>query len=114
MTLVQMIGSSLTITIMSLTGLPAAAQSVDQEAALATLKANRCATCHALERKKDGPPYREIADKYKGKANAEETLFRHMTTTPMVKIDGVEEEHKATKATNDAEIMNVVRYILSR
>ena len=32
----------------------------------------------------------------------------------MVKIDGKEEKHKAVKSTDEAEIKNLVRWILSR
>ncbi len=90
------------------------AQTVDVEAAEALLKANKCAKCHVLDRKKDGPSYKEIAKERAGKADSENALVKHLTTSPKVKIDGVEEEHKNIKAKNEAEIRNVVRYILTR
>ena len=53
-------------------------------------------------------------NQYKGKADAEQKLFVHLTTNPKVKIDGVEEEHSALKTKNEPEIRNVVQWILSR
>ena len=90
----------------------AAAQDVD--AAQALLKKSDCGKCHAVDKKKDGPAYKETAAKYKGKATAEDDLYKHLTTSPKIKIDGKEEEHKAIKGANEAEVKNLVRYILTR
>ena len=87
---------------------------VDADAANALMKKSDCFKCHAIDKKKDGPPYKEVAKKYKGKADAEQTLTKHITTKPMVEIDGKKEEHKAIKSTDAAEIKNVVQYILSQ
>ena len=35
----------------------------------ALAKSKNCMSCHAIDKKKDGPPYKEIAGKYKGKAD---------------------------------------------
>jgi cytochrome c len=86
---------------------------VDADAAQALLKKSDCLKCHAIDKKKDGPPFKETAKKYKGKADAEEKLFKHVTSKPMVEIDGKKEEHKAIKSTDKAEIGNVVQWILS-
>jgi cytochrome c len=85
----------------------------DADAANALMKKSDCFKCHAIDKKKDGPPYKEVAKKYKGKADAEATLIKHITTKPMIEIDGKKEEHKAIKSTDQAEIKNVVQYILS-
>jgi cytochrome c len=91
----------------------ARAADVDVDAAQALIKKNECGKCHAVDKKKDGPSFKETAAKFKGKANAEEELYKHLTSGPMVKIDGKEEKHKVIKG-DDAEIKNLVRYILSR
>lgn len=88
------------------------AQAQDADAAKALLKKNDCFKCHALDKKKDGPPYKEVAQKHKGEADATEKLFKHMTTGPKVKIDGKEEEHKVIKGS-DEQIKNLVAWILS-
>ncbi|MCC7218656.1 MAG: c-type cytochrome [Burkholderiales bacterium] len=93
---------------------PAFAQSVDVAAAEALMKRSNCNKCHAVDRKKDGPAYKETAAKYKGKPDAEQKLYTHLTTNPTIKVDGAEEKHDALKTKNDAEVKNVIAYILSR
>ena len=94
-------------------GLTTAQAAVDAEAAQALLKKSDCFKCHAIDKKKDGTPYKEVAKKYKGKADAEDKLVKHITTKPMVEIDGKKEEHKSIKSSDAAEIKNVVQWILS-
>jgi cytochrome c len=91
----------------------AAIAAPDADAANALLKKSDCFKCHALDKKKDGTPFKEVAKKYKGKPDAEATLIKHVTTKPMVEIDGKKEEHKAVKSTDQGEIKNLVQWILS-
>jgi cytochrome c len=97
-----------------LTATGAAAQSVDEKGAEALAKKSGCLKCHSVTAKKDAPAYREIAGKYKGKPGAEDALYKHLTTNPKVKVDGKEEEHDAPKTKNEAEIRNLVRWIMTR
>jgi cytochrome c len=90
-----------------------AALAVDADAAQALMKKSDCFKCHAMDKKKDGPAYKEVAKKYKGKPDGEEKLVKHMTTKPMIEIDGKKEEHKALKSTDAAEVKNVADWILS-
>lgn len=90
------------------------AQAVDVAAAEALVLANKCAKCHSVDKKKDGPAYKATAAKFKGKADAETKLFTHLTTAPTIEIDGVKEEHQKVKAKDDAAVKNLVKYILSR
>lgn len=92
--------------------LPLAAQAADADAAKALLKKNDCFKCHALDKKKDGPSYKEVAAKHRGEADAAQKLLTHMTTSPKVKVDGKEEEHKEIKGKDD-EIQNLIAWILS-
>lgn len=92
----------------------AQAQSVDVAAAEALLKKSGCTKCHSVSAKKEGPPFKETAAKYKGKADGEKALVTHLTTNPKIKVDGKEELHDSLKTKNEAEVRNVVRYILSR
>ncbi len=85
----------------------------DADAAQALLKKSNCTKCHSVDKKKDGPAYKEVAKKYKGKADAEEKLVKHITTGPMVEIDGKKEEHAKIKSTDAAEQKNIVQWILS-
>jgi cytochrome c len=90
-----------------------AAPGVDEEAARALAKKSDCFKCHTVDQKKDGPAYREVAKKWRGKPDAEAKLFTHVTTSPKVKIDGEEENHQMVKTKNEAEIQNLIRFILS-
>lgn len=94
------------------TALPCAA-AVDAEAARTLAKKSDCFKCHTVDEKKDGPSYREVAKKYRGRADAEAKLYTHVTTSPKVKIDGEEENHQMVKSKVDAEIYNLIRFILA-
>ena len=87
---------------------------VDAPAAEALAKKSGCLKCHSVSQKKDAPSYKSIAEKYKGKPDAEQKLYTHMTTNPKVKVDGKEEEHDSPKTKNEGEIRNLVRWVLSR
>lgn len=92
----------------------AARSAVDEDMAEDTLKLNKCLKCHSIDKKKEGPAYKDVAKKYRGKPDAEKKIFKHLTTAPMVEIDGVEEEHKIIKTKNEAETYNLIRWVLSR
>lgn len=86
----------------------------DAATAEAMVRQNGCFKCHSVDKKKDGPPYREVAAKYKGKSNAEQRLITHITTGEVAKFpDGHEEEHKIIKTKDMNDIKNVVQWILS-
>jgi len=42
-------------------------------------KSAGCAKCHEIDKKKKGPAYKDSAAKYKGKADAEATIFKTIT-----------------------------------
>lgn len=90
------------------------AQAPDVGAAEKLFKKSGCDKCHALSAKKEGPPLKETAAKYKDKPDAETKLFTHLTTNPKVKVEDKEELHESLKTKNEADIRNVVRYILTR
>ena len=90
------------------------ALALDADAAQALAKKSNCTKCHSVSAKKEGPPYKETAAKYKGKADAEQKLFTHLTTGPKVKVDGKEEEHTMVKSKDEAEIKNLIAYILAQ
>ena len=90
------------------------ADAADDAAAEALVKKSKCLTCHSVDKKKDGPSFKETAAKYKGKADGEQKLYTHLTTHPTIKVDGKEEKHESLKTTDDKEIKNVISWILSR
>ena len=87
---------------------------VDEDAALALAKKSNCTKCHSVDKKKDGPSFKETAAKYKKEGDGEKKLFTHLTTNPKVKVDGKEEEHTSPKTKDEAEIKNLIAFILSR
>jgi cytochrome c len=90
------------------------AAGVDADAAKKLAKRNDCFKCHAVDKTKKGPSYKKIAAKYKGKADAEATLIKQITTSPKVKLeDGTEEDHKIIDTKDPGEMKNLVNWILS-
>jgi cytochrome c len=89
----------------------------DVEAAKGLARQNNCFKCHAVEKEKDGPAWKKVAEKYKGKADAEARLIEHITSGEKAKFpDGHEEEHKIVQTTppkDAAQIKNLVDWILS-
>lgn len=89
---------------------------VNEEAAKALARQNNCFKCHSVEKEGDGPAYKKVAEKYKGKAGAEARLIEHITTGEKAKFpDGHEEEHKIIKTSppkDVAQIKNLVEWIL--
>jgi cytochrome c len=96
----------------------AQAQAVDAEAAKSLARQNNCFKCHSVEKDKDGPAYKKVAEKFKGKPDAEARLITHVTSGEKAKFpDGHEEEHKIVKTSppkDMAQIKNLVDWILSQ
>jgi cytochrome c len=91
-----------------------ATAAVDAAAAQALVKENECFKCHTIDKTKKGPSYKKIAEKYRGKADVEAKLIKHITSGVKVKLeDGSEVEHKIIETTDQAELSNLVRWILS-
>ena len=89
---------------------------VDADAALSLARQNGCLKCHAVDKHKDGPAYRDIAAKYKDKDHAEtvKKLINHITSGEKAKFpDGHEEEHKIIKVKDVAQQTNLIEWVLS-
>jgi len=90
------------------------APALDAVSAEALMKDSGCNKCHAIDKRKDGPAYRDVAAKYSGKPDAETTVMHHVTSGEKVKFDdGHEETHKKVKAKDASETKNLVHWILS-
>lgn len=96
----------------------AAHAGADPEAAKALARQNKCLNCHAVDKDKEGPAYKKVAEKYRGKANAESAILKHITSGDKVKFpDGHEEEHKIVKTIPDNDkdqIKNLIAWILEQ
>ncbi|HEY5308111.1 MAG TPA: c-type cytochrome [Casimicrobiaceae bacterium] len=66
-------------------------------------KSSGCLTCHAIDTKKMAPSFKDIAAKYKGKADAQATLVAN--------IKGAK-GHPAVKAS-EADTAAVVKWVLA-
>jgi cytochrome c len=92
-----------------------ASAAVDVDGAKELARANNCFKCHGVDKEKDGPAWKKVAEKYRGKPDAEAKLIHHITSGEKVKFpDGHEEEHKNIKGKASPEsIKNLVDFILS-
>jgi cytochrome c len=82
--------------------LTAAATASAQEA---LAKSSGCLNCHAVDAtKKVGPGFKEVAAKYKGKADAEATLTAKLSAGT---------GHPAVKASPD-DLKSLVKWVLSQ
>jgi cytochrome c len=115
------LGTSASALVVVAVCLSTSAFAVDADAAKQLAKQNNCLKCHNLaveSADKDGPPYKKVAEKYKGKANAEARLVEHITSGEKAKFpDGHEEEHKIVKTSppkDMAQIKNLVQWVLAQ
>ena len=88
---------------------------VDADAAVALAKKSDCLKCHAIDKDKKASSFKKIAEKWKGKPDAEAKLIDALTKAPKVKQkDGTEEEHKIIATKDAGEIKNIIGWILSQ
>ena len=66
-------------------------------------KSSGCLTCHAVDTKKMGPSFKDIAAKYKGKADAQATLVATLKSG---------KGHPAVKSS-EADTATLVKWILA-
>lgn len=90
-----------------------AAHAADAAAAEELLKASKCMTCHSVDKAKDGPSFRDTAEKYRAETGAEDKLVELLQTPHTVEIDGEEEDHGVLKTRDVEKIRNLVQWILS-
>ena len=91
------------------------AWSLDEAAAEALMRRNNCLKCHGVDKAKDGPSFRETANKYRGKPDAVPRVVRHLTSGETVKFpDGHEEAHKIVRAAQRADVENLAAWILAQ
>jgi len=84
----------------------------DTAKAEAALRSSGCPNCHSVSAEKYGPSYKSLAAKYKGRADAAARIEGELRSGAM-KVDGEAVKHAALKGS-DADVKNVVAYILSR
>ena len=98
-----------------LAGAGTASAAMSDDDAKKLLKSNDCTKCHTIDKTKKGPPYKKVAEKYKGKPDAVEKLNHNLTDAPKVKLeDGTEEEHKVLKTDTPQQKADLINWILAR
>jgi cytochrome c len=91
---------SILIAVLATIGLAANGAAIAQEA---LAKSSGCLNCHAADTKKVGPSFKDIAAKFKGKADAEATLVAELKAG---------KTHPAQKASED-DLKSLVKWILA-
>ena len=93
-----------------------AEEKFDAEAAVSLANKDNCWKCHHLHKKKEGPSYQEVAEKYRGKKEAIDKLTKHITLgKDVIKLsDGHEELHKFDQKRHPDQIRNLILYILAQ
>lgn len=91
-----------------------AANALTDDDVKALMKKSNCLKCHHESKAKDGPSYKEIAEKNKSKPGIEEKFYKRVTTLDKVEIKGKKEDHEPLKTKDDAEIKAIVKWILTR
>ena len=67
-----------------------------------------------MDKKKDAISLKDIAKKHAGKPDGEAKILAQITTGQKVKLeDGTEEEHKVIKTKDQADLANLIAWILS-
>jgi cytochrome c551/c552 len=69
------------------------------------ITSNKCAKCHTATTTKEGPSWASIAEKYKGKADAEAKIVE------MLKTGGADDHNKV--AASDADLKAIAQIVLS-
>lgn len=94
----------------------ASAVQFDEEEAIALAYRDNCWRCHHLTKKKEGPTYHDVAEKYRGKPEAVDKLVKHITLgKDVIKLsDGHQELHKFDQKRSHEEIRNLILFILAQ
>jgi cytochrome c len=70
----------------------------------ALAKSSGCMNCHAMDTKKMGPSFKDIAAKYKGKADAEAGIVANIAAA---------KGHPAVKVSGD-DLKSLVKWVLAQ
>ena len=92
---------SIVIAVIAVAGIAASGMANAQEA---LAKSSGCMNCHDMTAKKMGPSFKDIAAKYKGKADAEAMLVSNISAA---------KGHPAVKASGD-DLKSLVKWVLAQ
>lgn len=86
-------------------GLPA-------QASQELIKKARCVACHAVDSKRVGPAYRDVADKYRGQADAPGHLFDKVRQGGAGNWGQIPMPPHGEDKISDADLKTVIQWIL--
>jgi len=92
---------SIVIAVIAVAGIAASGMANAQEA---LAKSSGCMNCHDMTAKKMGPSFKDVAAKYKGKADAEPMIVANLAAA---------KGHPAVKASGD-DLKSLVKWVLSQ
>lgn len=81
-------------------------------ASLELIKKARCVACHTVDAKRVGPGYREVAEKYKGQADAAAHLFEKVRHGGTGAWGQIPMPPNGEDKISDADLKVVVQWIL--
>ena len=87
--------------------IPAEVIGADADAAQELVRQNKCLKCHAIDKEKMGPAWKDVAAKNKGNKDAEAKLIKHLTA------GGSDGKHPVVKAKSPDDVKNLADWILS-
>lgn len=91
------------------------AWALDVAAAEKTARQNDCFKCHEVGNLKEGPSFKYVTMKYKGDPGAFKRIKEHLISGELAKgTDGKASPHKIIKVENEAELNNLMEWVLSR
>ncbi|RTL56047.1 MAG: c-type cytochrome [Rhodocyclaceae bacterium] len=86
--------------------------SASVQASEAIIKKARCVACHAVDTKRIGPPYKEVAEKYRGDAGAAERLMHKVRNGGSGVWGDMPMPPNGTDKISDADLALAVEWIL--
>ncbi|MFY9261785.1 MAG: c-type cytochrome [Gallionella sp.] len=107
---------SIIVSVAVAAGLMVAGSAMAADAVKMPADAGKCLACHKIDGKQVGPGWKQVSEKYKGQADAEATLVKHITeggkdfgwkmgTMPARGMIGV-------GAAGDAQIASLAKFIV--
>lgn len=99
--------------LLSILAVVAASLSAPAQASPELIKKARCVACHAVDAKRVGPGYREVAEKYRGQADAPARLFEKVRHGGVGAWGQIPMPANGEDKISDADLKAVVQWILA-
>lgn len=81
-------------------------------ASLELIKKARCVSCHAVDQKRVGPAYRDVAEKYRGQTDAAAHLFEKVRHGGTGNWGQIPMPPNGDDKISDADLKSVIKWIL--